>query len=52
MRDPPFDRPAGCNERLRGDEAAEDSRATVVWTESAEEIGVEPLQIEPLKKAF
>ena len=46
-----FDRAAGRDERLRGNEAAEDSRATVVRAESAKEIDIEQLQVEALEKA-
>lgn len=51
MCDAAFDRPARGDERLGGDEASKNSRATVVRTESAEEIGIQPLQVEPLEKA-
>ena len=46
-----FDRPACRNERLRGHEAAENSRAAIVGAESTKEIGIERLQVEPLEKA-
>ena len=52
MCDAAVDRPARRDERLRSHEAAEDSRATIVGTEPAEEIGIEPLQIESLEKAM
>lgn len=52
MCDASLDRPAGGYERLSGDEATKDSRATIVKTESAEEIRIERLEIEPLEKAI
>jgi hypothetical protein len=51
MCDAALDRPARRDQRLRSNEAAENSRATVVRTESAKEIGIERLQIEALEKA-
>ena len=51
MCDAAFDRPARRDERLCSNEAAENSRAPIVGTESAKEIDIERLQIEALEKA-
>jgi len=51
MGDATVDSPARSDERLRGDEPTEDSRTTVVRAEPAIEIGIDSLEVEPLKKA-
>jgi hypothetical protein len=52
MGDATLNRPARRDERLGGDEAAENPRAAIVGTESAKKIDVERLQVEPREKAF
>lgn len=51
MGDTAFDRPAGRDQGLSGDEATKDAWSAVVRAEPAEEIAVEPLQIQSLEKA-
>lgn len=51
MGDAALDRAAGRDERLSRDQAAKDTWPAVVGTESAKEIAVEPLQIEPPEEA-
>lgn len=51
VRDPPVDRATRRDERLRRDEPPEDSGASVVRAEPAEEVDVEKLEIEPIQEA-
>jgi len=51
MGGPAFDGPARCDQRLRGNEATEDPRSAIVGTESAKEIDIERLEVEPFEKA-
>ena len=51
MRDATLDGSARRYQRLRSDEAAEDSRPAVVGAESAKEIVIEQLEVEALEQA-
>ena len=50
MGDPPFHRPARGDQRLGGNEAAEDARSPVVRAEAPKEVEIEGLEVEPLEK--